>query len=227
MRSGLFGLDSPGRAGKDDPMEPLLARLDAVAAQRCAAAEPAHDYLHVRRVAAVARVIADAEGADPRTTAAAALLHELFNYPKSHPESSRSGEVCAKHAAAVLFAEGCSATFAEAVCYAIRVHPFSLGIVPDTLEAKVLQDADRLDAIGAIGIARAFATCATMKRPFYSPVDPFCRERAPDDKSWGVDHFYQKLLRIPASLHTTTARRLAGERTAFLHEYLDRLALEV
>ena len=98
---------------------------------------------------------------------------------------------------------------------------------PETLEAKVLQDADRLDAIGAIGVARCFATCADMKRPFYDPDDPRCEHRAPDDKLWGVDHFYKKLLRLEAGMHTATARSLAAERTRFMREFLDRLADEI
>jgi uncharacterized protein len=205
----------------------LLARLDRVAASRCAAAEPAHDYLHVKRVADRAREIATAEGADPRVTVAAALLHELFNHPKGHPESHLSGEVCAEHASVVLREQECPASLVEPIAYAIRVHPFSRGITPETLEARVLQDADRLDSIGAIGVARCFATCADMRRPFYAPVDPFCEAREPDDKQWGLDHFYRKLLRIPEHLHTATAKRLAGERVAFMHAFLGQLGREI
>jgi uncharacterized protein len=208
-------------------LDDLISRLDRVAATRCAGTEPAHDYLHVRRVAESARHIASAEGADAVITVAAALLHELFNHPKGHPESHLSGEVCAAHATQVLREQGCPAALVEPIAYAIRVHPFSRGITPDTLEARVLQDADRLDAIGAIGIARCFATCADMKRPFYAPVDPLCVAREPDDKQWGVDHFFRKLLRIPERLHTETARRLASGRVAFMEGYLEQLGREI
>ena len=194
---------------------------------RMSAAEPAHDALHVGRVVASARQIARLEGADVAVCETAALLHELFNYPKHHPDSARSGEVCAGHAAALLGQHGHAAAFIEKVAYAIRVHSFSRGILPETLEARVLQDADRLDAIGAIGIARCFATCADMKRPFYAPGDPFCAAREPDDKKWGVDHFYRKLLRIPDGLHTKTARDLAAERVAFMRAFLERLGQEI
>ena len=80
------------------------------------------------------------------------------------------------------------------------------------IEGKVLQDADRLDAIGAIGIARCMATCAEMKRPFYALGGSLLRERAPDDKAWGIDHFYTKLLRIPA--RAPHARRRARWRAS-------------
>jgi uncharacterized protein len=208
-------------------MSDRFAPLRAAALARIAGAEPAHDALHVERVMASARRIAAAEGADVDVCVTAALLHELFNYPKSHPDSPRSGDVCAEHAVAMLREHGFDATFIERVAYCIRVHSFSRGVMPETLEAKVLQDADRLDAIGAIGIARCFATSADMKRPFYAPDDPFCRARSPDDKQWGIDHFYKKLLRIGDGLHTATARGMAAERIAFMRAYLDQLEREV
>jgi uncharacterized protein len=204
-----------------------FTNLRSAALGRLAGVEPAHDALHVERVMASARRIADAEGADADVCVTAALLHELFNYPKNHPDSSRSGDVCAEHAATLLRAHGYDETFIEKVAYCIRVHSFSRGIQPETLEAKVLQDADRLDAIGAIGIARCFATSADMKRPFYAPDDPFCQAREPDDKQWGIDHFYRKLLRIGDGLHTPTARAIAAERIAFMRAFLDQLAREL
>jgi uncharacterized protein len=207
---------------------PLLARLEAVAARYAEGADPGHDLLHVCRVTENARRIGAAEGADLDVVLPAALLHELVNLPKDHPDSPRSGERCAEEAGVVLRAEGVAPKHIEAICYAIRVHPFSLGVVlPETAEARILQDADRLDALGAVGIARVFSTGATMGRPFYAPEDPFCVERAPDDKQWTLDHFYRKLLRLPDTLHTPTARAMATERAAFLRTYLDELAREI
>jgi uncharacterized protein len=201
--------------------------LRTAAMARIAGAEPAHDALHVTRVMGSARRIAEAERADVDVCVTAALLHELFNHPKNHPESARSGDVCAEHAEALLREHGYDESFISRVAYCIRVHSFSRGIFPETLEAKVLQDADRLDAIGAIGIARCFATSADMKRPFYDPLDPFARSRQPDDKQWGIDHFFRKLLRIGDGLHTATARAIAAERTAFMRAYLDQLEREL
>src|SRR5262249_2541258 len=131
-------------------------RLRADALSRIAGAEPAHDALHVARVMANARRSATVEGADVDVCVTAAMLHELFNYPKSHPESSRSGDVCAEHATALLREHGWDDLFIARVAYCIRVHSFSRGIMPETLEAKVLQDADRLDALGATGIPPRF-----------------------------------------------------------------------
>jgi len=204
-----------------------ISQIESVAQARCESAEPAHDWLHVKRVVANAQDIAVSEGGIVEVATAAALLHELFNYPKGHPESRRSGERCAEEARIVLTNEGCPSHLVEPICYAIAVHPFSLGVNPETLEAKVLQDADRLDALGAIGIARCFATCADMKRPFYSAIDPMCRDREPADKLWGVDHFFQKLLKLPDVLHTRRAKALAERRLGLMHAFLAQLADEI
>jgi uncharacterized protein len=205
----------------------IRSKLEDEARSRCVAADPAHDFLHVQRVSAMAERIARAEGADVDVCTTAALLHELFNYPKDHPESHRSGEVCAAHAAELMERVGCPPAQIQAVRHCIHVHGFSAGLTPETLEAKVLQDADRLDAIGAIGIARCFATCASMKRPFYSADDPFCRTRPTDDKQFGVDHFYRKLLLIPDRLHTQTARALGARRRDTMQAYLRELEGEI
>ena len=205
----------------------VLTALTVAARAACEGADAAHDWQHVTRVRESAVGLARSAGANLTVCELAALLHELFNYPKGHPESKRSGEVCAERAAALMLLHGVDPATAEAVRYAIAVHPFSLGVTPDTLEAKVLQDADRLDAIGAIGIARCFATCADMKRPFYDPDDPWSDHREPDDKQWGVDHFAKKLLRLEGIFHTDAARTLARARTAFMRGYLDQLAGEI
>lgn len=206
---------------------PLLARLRAVARERAVDADPAHDYLHVARVADNAARIAAAEGADHEIAVGAALLHELFNFPKDHPESHRSGEVCAEHAAQVLAREGCAPERAAAICDAIRFHGFSRGVRPASLEARVLQDADRLDAIGAVGVARCFATGSAMRRPFYAERDPLCRAREPDDKRFTVDHFFRKLLALHDGLHTATARAMGAERAAFMKAFLAQFEAEI
>jgi uncharacterized protein len=215
LRLGVPGID-PG----------LWERLAAEARGRSENAEPAHDFFHVERVVKNGLAIAEAEGARVGIVAVAALLHELFTLPKSHPRSAEAGDLCAEHARCLLERENAH-DLAAPVCAAIRDHAFSKGVVPAALESKVLQDADRLDALGAIGLARMWATCADMKRPFYSPIDPFCASRSPDDKAWGLDHVFKKLLLVPEQLHTATARALAERRVAFLRTYLDELRSEL
>ncbi len=207
--------------------EATIDRLREAARAALAGRPPAHDALHVARVERLARAIAASEGARVDVVAAAAVLHELVNLPKDHPDSARSGDLCAEAASRVLDAHGVERGDRDAVVACIRDHAFSKGARPTTLEVAVLQDADRLDAIGAIGVARAFATCSEMGRPFYSEDDPFCRAREPDDKAFGLDHFFRKLLRIEERLTTATARRIAGPRTAFLRAFLGALDGEI
>ncbi len=205
----------------------LWSRLHAQAKERARANEPAHDFFHVERVMHNAGAIARAEGAREAVAVTAALLHELFTLPKSHPDSAKAGDLCAEHARELLVREDAPAWLVEPACAAIRDHSFSKGVVPDSLDARILQDADRLDALGAIGLARMWATCADMKRPFYAPDDPFCEQRAPDDKQWGLDHVYKKLLVVPERLHTNAARAMAADRVRFIRVYLDQLRAEI
>lgn len=205
----------------------LFSRLVAVARDRAKGNEPAHDFFHVERVVQNACMLAKAEGADEGISAVAALLHELFTIPKGHPDASRAGDVCAEHARRLLIDEGAPVALVEAVPSAIRDHAFSKGVVPASLEACILQDADRLDALGAIGLARMWATCADMKRPFYEPDDPFCERRSPDDKSWGLDHVFKKLLVLPERFHTEAARAVAESRVAFVRAFVEQLREEL
>lgn len=218
-------------SGMTSGIDPALwDRLRARAEERLQDAEPAHDFFHVERVVTNALTIARDEGASETSQAicaVAALLHELFTLPKSHPESSSSGDICAEHARELLVREAAPRAMIEPICAAIRDHAFSKGVVPSAFESRVLQDADRLDALGAIGLARMWATCADMKRPFYSPNDPFCATRAPDDKSWGLDHVFKKLLIVPERLHLGASKRIAAERVTFLRAFVEQMKREV
>lgn len=190
-------------------------------------AKPAHDFLHVRRVTTNARRIAIREGADVQVVTAAAILHELVNLPKDHPRSSESGDLCAVAAHSLLTELGWPAPRIDAVCACIRDHSWSKGAAASSVEAAVLQDADRLDAIGAIGVARCMATSGELGRRLYNDNDPFCVERTPNDCDNALDHFFRKLLKIQAKLNTEEGRRLARQRTAFLHQFVEQLQQEL
>jgi len=189
--------------------------------------DPAHDFSHALRVYRIAKAIGEAEGADMQVVALAALLHDAGPGPK---RKDRSGEPEARKLVAVrdfLERRGLSENVIKKVLYAVEVHSFSKGIKPATLEAKALQDADRLDAIGAVGIARVFLTGGALGRPLYSPEDPFCREREPDDGRWNLDHFFSKLLKLEEGMQTETGRMLARRRGAVLRRYLSDLEEEI
>src|SRR5690349_1779816 len=141
-------------------------------AEEAAAADPAHDFTHSLRVLANALKIADSEGGDREVLEAAAFLHDIANLPKNHPESHLSSERSAAHAEQILRDYGFSEEKIAKAKDAILCHSFSRGLTPQTLEGRIFQDADRLDALGAIGIARTFAVGGATNRPLYSADDP-------------------------------------------------------
>ena len=132
-----------------------------------------------------------------------------------------------KNAQKILKRYGYSNDDIKIVSEAIRDHSFSRGMVPHSLEGKVLQDADRLDALGAVGIARAFAVGGSEKRPFYNKNDPFCKSRRPDDQNWTLDHFYRKLLFLEKKMNTKAAQTEARRRTKIMKKFLNDLKKEI
>ena len=189
--------------------------------------DPAHDFSHIMRVCKSAQKIGMAEGADMQVLLYAALLHDAGAESKHSKASAESDALRLRIAGEFLEKKGIPEDLRNKVLYAIDVHNFSKGIVPATEEAKILQDADRLDAMGAIGIARVFMTGGAMGRKFYSPEDPFCKTRAPNDKMWNLDHFFKKILKLESGMHTETARTVARRRAAVLKRYLGDLQMEI
>jgi uncharacterized protein len=198
-------------------------RLRALASQP--GNDSAHDLAHIDRVAATATRLARLERADISVVIPAAYLHDCVQIAKSSPDRARASNLAADRAVSLLRDAGYPARLLEAIHHCIEAHSFSAAIKPTTLEAKVVQDADRLDALGAIGIARCFATPSA--REFYSGHDPFCKTRTPDDARYTLDHFYSKLLRLPDSLQTASALDEARDRTAFMNAFLVQLASEL
>ena len=189
--------------------------------------DSAHDFEHIMRVYKNAQKLCKKEKANEKLVLSAALLHDMVSYPKSDKRSKNSSVESAKKSKPVLEKHGFSKEEIIIISDAIRDHSFSQNKVPGTLEGKILQDADRLDALGAIGIARVFATGGSLKRPFYNIDDPFCKTRTPDDKIWTVDHFYQKLLKLESLMNTKSGKIEAKKRTKVLKEFLKQLKQEV
>lgn len=191
------------------------------------AADAAHDLAHVRRVVANARRLAEACGADLAIVLPAAWLHDCVTVPKDSPQRSMASQLAAETAVAFLRVIHYPERYLEAIGHAIAAHSFSAGIPPQTLEAQVVQDADRLDALGAIGAARTFAVGGEMGRTLYHEGDPFCATRLPDDAVSTLDHFYTKLLTLAGTMQTAVGRQEAEQRTAFLHHFLNQLRHEI
>ncbi len=189
--------------------------------------DSAHDFNHIMRVYKNAKRICKNEKINDELVLAGALLHDIVSYPKSHKNSKLSSVKSSEKSKTILKKYGYSEVEIRIISDAIRDHSFSQQKIPKTIEGKILQDADRLDAIGAVGIARVFAVGGAEKRPFYDPTDPFCKRRKPDDQTWTLDHFYQKLLRLEQLMNTKSGKREAKRRTKILKNYLSELKKEI
>lgn len=227
------------RATNDPDLQPWIASLEAAHAPSWRAdasgaseerpADGAHDLAHVRRVWRQAERIADelGEPVDRLVLLAAAYLHDLVSYEKDDPRRAQSSRDSAAEARRRLAALGFPGGRLDAVAHAIEAHSHSAGIAPRTAEARVLQDADRLEALGAIGLARTFYVAGRMGSALFDEDDPFATSRPLDDSRYAVDHFARKLFGLEATMQTPPGRRLARERTAVLERFLDDLAREL
>ena len=173
----------------------------------------AHDLAHLMRVWTNAFAVANADGGDREVIAASVLLHDCVAVEKNSPQRAQASGLAAARASEILAALGWQQTRIEQVAHAIAAHSFSAGIAPHTQEARVLQDADRLDAIGMIGVARCFYTAGRMGSALYNPNDPRALHRDLDDAAFALDHFRAKLLRLGDGFQTPTGATMAKERT--------------
>ncbi len=190
--------------------------------------DPAHDFHHIMRVYENAKLIGRREGPNMEILLPAVLLHDLVVYPKGSAKSSKSSDESADLAEKILQSYGYPQDQINQICYCIRAHSYSKRLVPASLEGRILQDADRLDALGAIGIARTFSVGGSEKRTFYNANDPFCRsDRDLDDMRWTLDHFQAKLLKLQYYMHTETAKKLAKERTRFMRLFIRQMQKEI
>ena len=191
-------------------------------------ADPAHDLGHADRVWANARAIALGEGLEPsHTLMAAAYLHDLVTLPKDHPDRARASMLSATAAGPIMEALEFLPREIAAARHAIEAHSFSAGIEPLSRDAMILRDADRIEALGAVGIARCFAVSGALGRTLFDPDDPFARDRVADDRVHALDHFAVKLLKLPQAMLTATGRRIAQERAEAMRRWLADLAAEL
>ena len=184
-----------------------------------------HDFDHVLRVVVLATRLAEAEGADLEIVRTAGLLHDMARGRESNPSDDHA-QLGAEMARRLL--AGQPAERVEAVAHAIAAHRFRTGPEPETLEAKVLHDADKLDAIGAIGVARAFAYGGHKGQRLWAEVRPDYREdTATPEEHTPIHEYAIKLSQIRERLLTQSARRIARDRHAFMVAFFERLEREV
>jgi uncharacterized protein len=193
----------------------------------------AHGWEHVQRVYHLALWLAEEERADRFVVGMAALMHDLGRatpHDPTHHMPRHHADLSVELAREMLVAHRVPGEKQQAILHAIAAHSFSRNIEPQTLEACIVRDADRLDALGAIGILR-LAITGTMRRNeqtrTYHPDDPFAQQHPLDDKRYLIDHFYTKLLKLGDTIITPSGRALARQRTAFVHAYLEQLRREL
>lgn len=180
-----------------------------------------HDAFHTLRVLHLAERIAQSEGADRLTVQLAALLHDVDDRKLSPQTHENQG-----NARAFLQSQGMQAEKIDEICRIIAQISFkgSDTVAPDTLEGKCVQDADRLDAIGAIGIARTFAFGGSRGRKMYDPAEPpmanMDASAYAKNEGHTVNHFYEKLLLLKDMMNTQSAREIAAHRHLYMEEFL-------
>ena len=216
-----------------DRIETHFGDQAALAAHLLAALGPegddgSHDRSHLLRVWQNATAIAVREPrCDQAVLTAAVILHDCVAVEKDSPLRSKASRLAASRARTILAEQGWAAPPIDATAHAIEAHSFSAGIAPETVEARILQDADRLDAIGAIGIARCFYVAGRMGSGLYDPADPSAATRQLDDQSFALDHFGAKLFKVAGNFKTEAGQAMAEARTRTMRDFVRALLDEL
>lgn len=190
-------------------------------------ADAGHDINHIKRVVKSAKQFCVAEHANMWVVLPAAWLHDCIQVPKNSDLRSKASELAADQALKLLTKWQYPQQHLAAIYHAIMAHSFSANIPCESLEAKVVQDADRMDALGAIGVCRTLLVGAGFGNPLTFHEDPFCYDRKPDDQAAIIDHFYTKLLTLKDSFQTQSAQQEAAKRDEFMRLFLKQLEQEV
>lgn len=186
-----------------------------------------HEFSHTLRVYHMAVLIAKDEKADMDIVQASALLHDIARFKEDNNEVECHAIEGAKMAEKILQESEFPKEKIKDVVYCIAVHRHSAGINPETKEAAILQDADRLDALGAITIARMFSTAGKINQPLFKPGVPFGQMNKGYKSDSTIHSFYSKILKIkPENFHTSLARNLAKDRYIFVEQFLERFLEE-
>lgn len=206
----------------------LRKQLINIAKEKLSKNDPSHDVNHTLRVLALSEKIGLKEKADFDIIVPSAIFHDIINYPKNHHKRLCSSKESANFASdALKNIESFPKDKIKKVHESINFCSFTKGLKPCFLEAKILQDADSLEATGAISVMRTFSSAGMMNREFYHVSDPFCEKRKPDDSKYALDLFFTRLLVVKDRLHTRTAKKIAEKRVVFLNDFIGELQLEL
>jgi uncharacterized protein len=208
-------------------MDKKQLEADCLALIEQANNDAAHQLDHIKRVVKAAQKIAELEQADINIITAAAYCHDVVNYPKDSELRPLSSRHAADKTAQYLLSLGYDDEFCQAVHHAVAAHSYSANIPAQTLEAQIVQDADRLDGLGAIGVIRCIQVGTALSRTLYESNDPFCQQREPDDSQYTLDHFYNKLFKLPDLMNTESGLKMAQQRIAFMQQFIEQLGHEI
>ncbi len=210
-------------------MSMIISRIKEIVSESFKHDNSGHDWNHIKRVYDMACFIQEKEGGNLEIIQLAALLHDISDHKLNGGILNKGGEVAYEILMDLNYAES-KANQIKLIIDAVSFKGAKVADEMPSLEGKIVQDADRLDAIGAIGIARAFAYGSAKNQPMYNPLllpnlhDNF--ENYANAKTTTINHFHEKLLLLKDRLHTATARKMGEERHAFLKNYIQQFEIE-
>jgi uncharacterized protein len=181
---------------------------------------------HLKRVSAISQRFAKEENGDELVAYAAGMLHDIVNLPKDHPDSKSCSRFAAERAEQILKQLNFPNELIPNVCHAIHAHSFSANVEPKTVEARCLQDADRMEALGALGLMRVCYVSGKIGRQLMHETDPAGRNRPLDDKRFALDHFPIKLLTLYGTMKTQAGKKMARPLSIFLEEFRNDILQE-
>ena len=212
---------------KNSPLVDWQKKFEARIVSSLERCDPVHSLDHIKRVVATAIKLAKQEGADLDVVIPAAWLHDLEPISKESPLRSKASTISAGLAINFLRSIDYPEQHFDNISHAIAAHSYSANIPATTIEAKVVQDADRLDAIGAIGIARCLMYGGSTNRPLYHSDELIPMTRECDERNYCIDHFFQKLYKLPALLNTASGKAEGEKRVEYMKGYVAQLQDEV
>jgi uncharacterized protein len=185
--------------------------------------DASHDIGHLKRVSSLSRQFTKEEYGNELIAYTAGMLHDIVNLPKNHPESHKSSLLASLRAEELLNDWSFPKELVGHVCHAVHAHSFSAKVEPKTIEAKCLQDADRMEALGAFGLMRVFYVSGKLGTQIMDEKDPTGKNRKIDDKKFALDHFVQKLFSLESTMKTKGGAKIACSLTLFLKNFRDQM----
>ena len=213
---------------KDFMNKEVLSQIILFTESNCKKHDISHDIDHIRRVAKNALEIHKNEGGDIEIILTAAYLHDLVIYPKDDPRNKNATDDSAKMAEKFLNRlPGYPKNKIPAVVKCIKECSFSKNITPETLEGMIVRDADMLESVGVIAIARTFASSGVMGKKLFNHIDPFCENRKPEPYQYALDLFPSRLFLVEEKMFTKTGKQIAKQRADFLRRFWEQAKKEL